>query len=165
MTRTVDLASVARGNLDRYPVALRILLENVARTQSGADRDASIDALGAWLEAGTSVAEIPVQPCRVLMHDTTSTPALVDIAAMRDAVAEAGGDPGLLLPRLPVDVSVDHSLAVEVHARRDAVGVNQAHEMRRNAERYRFLRWAADALPGVRHHLPGTSFLLINNVV
>ncbi|HEX9367080.1 MAG TPA: aconitate hydratase AcnA [Vicinamibacterales bacterium] len=163
-TRTVDLASVARGELDHYPVTLRILLENVARTQSGADRDASIDALRAWLETGTSEAEIPVQPCRVLMHDTTSTPALVDIAALRDAVAEAGGDPGVLVPRLPVDVSVDHSLAVEVHARRDAVGVNQAHEMRRNAERYRFLRWAAGALPGVRIHPPGTGIMHTINV-
>jgi aconitate hydratase len=146
------------------PVVLRILLENVARTQTGADREASIAAIHAWLETGTSEAEIPVQPCRVLMHDTTATPALVDVAALRDAVAEEGGDPASLSPRLPVDISVDHSLAVEVHARSDAVAVNQAHEMRRNAERYRFMRWAAAALPNVRIHPPGTGIMHTINV-
>ena len=162
--RSVDLASVARGKLERFPVTLRILMENVARTQSGTDREASIEALHAWLGPGSSEAEIPVQPCRVLMHDTTSTPALVDIAALRDAIAEAGGDPAALVPTLPVDVSVDHSLAVEVHARSDAVVVNQAHEMRRNAERSRFLRWAADALPGLTIHPPGTGIIHTINV-
>ena len=92
------------------------------------------------------------------MHDTTSTPALVDIAAMRDALAEAGADPALLNPTLPVDVSVDHSLAVEVHARPDAARVNIGHEIRRNGERYRFLRWAAGAR-GVHIHPPGTGIM------
>src|SRR3546814_5309268 len=83
------------------------------------------------------------------MHDTTSTPALVDIAAMRDALAEAGVDPAVLNPCLPVDVSVDHSLAVEAYARPDAARQNLGHEIRRNQERYRFLRWASQALRGV----------------
>ena len=161
---TVDVRALARERFARLPVVLRILLENVARTQRGRDREAAIDAILGWADAGTSEREIPVQPCRVLMHDTTSTPALVDIAALRDEVAEAGRDPAILSPVLPVDVSVDHSLAVEVHARRDAIAINQAHEIRRNAERYRFLRWASEALPGLRIHPPGTGIMHTINV-
>jgi aconitate hydratase len=145
--------------LARLPVVLRILLENVARTQSGAEREASIRALSDWTAHGTSQAEIEVQPVRVLMHDTTSTPALVDIAAMRDSLAEHGLDPAALNPVLPVDVSVDHSLAVEAYARGDAAPINLAHELRRNAERYRFLRWASSTLAGVRIHPPGTGIM------
>src|SRR3546814_10948454 len=92
---------------------------------------------------GASTAEISFLPNRVLMHDTTSTPALVDIAAMRDYVAREGGDPAVLTPSLPVDVSIDHSLAVEAFGQGDAVQVNMQPEIRPNAERYRFLRWAS----------------------
>ena len=157
--RVVDLPALAGPALPRLPVVLRLLLENVARTQSGADRAAGIAAILAWADRGTSEAEVPVQPGRVLMHDTTSTPALVDIAAMRDALAERGIDPSTLSPSLPVDVSVDHSLAVEAYARADAAQLNLAHELRRNAERYRFLRWASKALAGVRIHPPGTGIM------
>src|SRR5258705_13199703 len=107
--RVVDLGTLSGAALPQLPVVLRVILENVARTQSGADRAAGIAAILGWIERGTSEAEIPVQPGRVLMHDTTSTPALVDIAAMRDALAERGIDPSKLSPRLPVDVSGDHS--------------------------------------------------------
>src|SRR5688500_13289563 len=133
--REIDLQAAAGGRLRELPVVLRLLLENVAREQPG-----GIPSVLGWLDRRTSEAEILVQPCRVLMHDTTSTPAIVDIAAMRDTLAENGFDPAALNPVLPVDVSVDHSLAVEVHGRADAAAINMAHEMRRNAERYRFLR-------------------------
>src|SRR3546814_1125364 len=93
------------------------------------------------------------------MHDTTSTPALVDIAAMRDYVAREGGDPAVLTPSLPVDVSIDHSLAVEAFGQGDAVQVNMQHEIRRNAERYRFLRWSSAALPTVHINPPGTGIM------
>ncbi|TFY97698.1 aconitate hydratase AcnA [Ramlibacter humi] len=156
--RIADLRAV-EGDVAHLPVVLRLLLENVLRHQQGAERDASMAALLAWADHGASEAEVAFQPGRVLMHDTTSTPALVDIAAMRDAVAEAGGDPTSLNPVLPVDVSVDHSLAVEAYARPDAPALNMAHEIRRNAERYRFLRWAAASLRGVRVHAPGTGIM------
>ena len=156
--RIVDLPALG-ADYPRLPVVLRLLLENVVRHQRGAERAATVAALFDWLRDGASEAEIAFQPGRVLMHDTTSTPALVDIAAMRDALAEAGADPALLNPTLPVDVSVDHSLAVEVHARPDAARVNIGHEIRRNGERYRFLRWAAGALRGVRIHPPGTGIM------
>ena len=155
----LDLPRRHGERLQRLPMVLRILLENVLRHAGGAERDAGEAALFAWLETGRSEAEIAFQPGRVLMHDTTSTPALVDIAAMRDALAEAGADPRHLNPQLPVDVSVDHSLAVEAYARPDAAVVNLGHEMRRNAERYRFLRWAAGELRNVRIHPPGTGIM------
>ncbi|EJE51799.1 aconitase A [Acidovorax sp. CF316] len=155
----VDLPALFGPRLARLPVVLRLLLENAVRNMQGAERDAAVDALLAWLDTGTSTAEIAFQPGRVLMHDTTSTPALVDIAGMRDALAEAGVDPAVLNPGLPVDVSVDHSLAVEIHARRDALARNLEHEIRRNGERYRFLRWAAAVLDGVRIHPPGTGIM------
>ncbi|MBL8378796.1 MAG: aconitate hydratase AcnA [Burkholderiales bacterium] len=155
----IDLPALFGPTLQRLPVVLRLLLENVLRCGHGAEREAAVAAILAWLEEGSSKAEIEFQPRRVLMHDTTSTPALVDIAAMRDALAEAGVDPARLNPVLPVDVSVDHSLAVEAYAKRDAAQANLAHEMRRNRERYTFLRWAAQALQGVRIHPPGTGIM------
>lgn len=157
--RRIDLPGYAGERLARLPWVHRLLLENVLRCAPAAEGERAAQALLAWLETGTSEVEIPFQPGRVLMHDTTSTPALVDIAAMRDALAEAGLDPAVLKPRLPVDVSVDHSLAVEAFAQPGAIAANMRHEMRRNAERYRFLRWASQALPGVRIHPPGTGIM------
>lgn len=155
----VDLPVLLGPKLQDLPIVLRLLLENVVRNTGGEEREEAVRAIFKWLESGTSMAEIAYQPGRVLMHDTTSTPALVDIAAMRDAVAEAGGDPTSLTPCLPVDVSVDHSLAVEVFATSSAAQDNLQHEMRRNQERYRFLRWASAALDGVRIHPPGTGIM------
>ena len=157
--RIVDLPSLFGTELDRLPMVLRILLENVVRNMAGEEREAAVQAIFGWLEQGTSEAEIPFQPIRVLMHDTTSTPALVDIAAMRNVLAENGVDPERLNPVIPVDVSVDHSLAVEAFGRPDAVTLNLEHEMRRNEERYRFLRWASGTLRGVRIHPPGTGIM------
>ncbi|MBO1111375.1 aconitate hydratase AcnA [Bordetella petrii] len=155
----VDLPGPFGADYARLPVVLRLLLENALRNMQGQERDKAVDALFAWLATGTSEAEIAFQPGRVLMHDTTSTPALVDIAAMRDALAEAGVDPALLNPCLPVDVSVDHSLAVEAYAQPDAARQNIGHEIRRNQERYRFLRWASQALRGVHINPPGTGIM------
>ena len=155
----LDLPAMVGTDYWRLPVVLRLLLENALRNMQGNERDAAVSALLRWLDQGTSDAEIAFQPGRVLMHDTTSTPALVDIAAMRDALAEAGTDPAVLNPVLPVDVSVDHSLAVEAYARVDAAALNLDLELRRNAERYRFLRWASKALSNVRIHPPGTGIM------
>ncbi|MFZ4287727.1 aconitate hydratase AcnA [Variovorax sp. HJSM1_2] len=157
--RYSDLPALFSARLQELPVVLRHLLENVLRNTQGAERQAAVDALFAWLDTGTSEAEIAFQPGRVLMHDTTSTPALVDIAAMRDALSEAGVDPMVLNPGLPVDVSVDHSLAVEAFAQKDASTANLQIEIRRNAERYRFLRWASKSLARVRVHPPGTGIM------
>ena len=155
----VDLPVLFGEELERLPVVLRLLLENIIRHMRGAERRAAVASIFGWLANGSSDAEVAFQPGRVLMHDTTSTPALVDIAAMRDTLAEAGIDPAVLNPRVPVDVSVDHSLAVEAYARRDAPEINLRHEIRRNQERYAFLRWASRALSGLAIHPPGTGIM------
>lgn len=156
----VDAAGLVGSEYARLPHIFRILAENVARNASSSvERDAAIAAIRDWLKAGTSSAEIAFQPSRVLMHDTTCTPALVDIAGMRDALAEAGGDPGALSPVLPVDVSVDHSLGVDVSAAPGAADLNKEREYRRNGERYRFLKWATQAMRGVRVNPPGTGIM------
>ncbi|EJL77876.1 aconitate hydratase 1 [Polaromonas sp. CF318] len=155
----VDLRSLGRETLFKLPVVLRLLLENAARNMKGAEKRAAIDALLAWAQTGTSDSEIAFQPSRVLMHDTTSTPALVDLAAMRNTLDEAGVDPALLNSSLQVDVSIDHSLAVEAFGRADAPEINMAFEIRRNAERYTFLRWASRVLKGVRINPPGTGIM------
>ena len=154
-----DLPALSGARHAALPVVLRILLENLVRNTDGAEREEAVRAMFAWLDTGSSEAEIAFQPGRLLMHDTTSTPALVDIAAMRDALAEAGGDPAQLNPGLPVDISVDHSLAVEFFAQRDAAERNLQLEMRRNGERYRFLKWASTVMQGVRIHPPGTGIM------
>jgi aconitate hydratase len=157
--RLVDLPALFGPRLLRLPVVLRLLLENILRNSLEDERQAGVDAIFGWLEHSSSEAEIAYQPGRVLMHDTTSTPALVDIAAMRDALAEAGWDPAALNPGLPVDISVDHSLAVEFFGQRDALDLNLQMEMRRNRERYTFLRWASKVMKGVRIHPPGTGIM------
>ncbi|MBY0264836.1 MAG: aconitate hydratase AcnA [Burkholderiales bacterium] len=154
-----DLPALAGDALPQLPWVLRLLLENVARNMQGVERDGAVAQILGWLKEGRADAEIEFQPGRLLMHDTTSTPALVDVAGMRDALAEAGVDPQVLNPLIPVDVSIDHSLAVEAYARPDAVEFNEALEIRRNRERYRFLRWASLAMDNVRLHPPGTGIM------
>ena len=154
----VDLPSFAGSELERLPYVHRVLLENVLRN-AGEDALSAGAAILHWLRSGTSKAEIPFLPGRVLMHDTTCGPALVDIAAMRSSLAEAGGDPQRLSPVLPVDVSTDHSVAVDFFGTRDALGRNMEREFARNAERYRFMKWAANVLPGFQVHPPGTGIM------
>ncbi len=157
----IDLPAAAggRATLMRMPWCHRVLLENVLRQPEAELRQAGRTALLAWLETGRSEAEIPFAPLRILMHDTTCGPALVDIAAMRDALAAAGGDPSRLNPAVPVATSTDHSLPVDVSARPDALRTNMANEMARNAERYRFMKWAANTVHGFRVFPPGTGIM------
>lgn len=158
--RIAPAASVFGDGFARLPYVLRILLENQVRLSEGEEELRQVLAeFRAWLDLGTSTAEIAFQPGRVLMHDTTCTPALVDVAGMRDAIAEAGGAPASLSPVLPVDVSVDHSVAVDRFGGPDALAANIASEYRRNGERYRFLKWATRALKGVRVHPPGSGIM------
>jgi aconitate hydratase len=138
---------------------MRLLLENVLRNGRGSEGEAAQGAILDWLASGTSNAEIEFIPGRVLMHDTTCVPALVDVAAMRSALAEAGGDPTLLNPVLPVDVSVDHSVAVDHYGSPDALARNMERELGRNLERYRFMKWATRALKDLRVHPPGTGIM------
>src|SRR3954470_8147182 len=156
--RSVDLRAAAGADLQRLPHIHRILLENVLRT-AGADAPRSKKAILDWLASGQSDEEIPFLPGRVLMHDTTCGPALVDIAAMRSALSEAGGDPAWLNPVLRVDVSTDHSVAVDAFGGPDALARNMKSEFDRNAERYRFMKWASNALTDFHVHPPGTGIM------
>ncbi|KQY12551.1 aconitate hydratase AcnA [Rhizobium sp. Root482] len=154
----IDLPAEAGDALEHLPYIHRILLENALRT-AGKDAGLARQAILDWLETGTSEKEIPFLPGRVLMHDTTCGPALVDIAGMRSALAEAGGDPRLLNPVVPVDVSTDHSIGVDVFGEPGALERNMAREFQRNAERYRFMKWATNTLDGFRVHPPGTGIM------
>jgi aconitate hydratase len=153
----VDLPGFAGEALTRLPWLHRILLENLLR-KAGDDQEA-FTPVPNWLATGASEAEIPFHPTRVLMHDTTCGPALVDVAASRSALAEAGGDPSALNPVLPVDVSTDHSIAVDYFAVPDAARRNMERELTRNIERFRFMKWATRALRGVKVHPPGTGIM------
>lgn len=154
----IDLPAEAGTSLSRMPYIHRILLENVLRT-GGEDAPAAKTALIEWLETGQSTVEIPFLPNRVLMHDTTCGPALVDIAGMRSALAEAGGDPALLNPVVPVDVSTDHSVAVDAFGTSASLERNMEREYERNSERYSFMKWAMNTLTGFRVHPPGTGIM------
>ena len=152
-----DLANVLGARLPRLPHVLRLLSENHLR-DTGAPAPL-LAALDDWLEGRTTHFEFSFRPNRILMHDTTCTPAIADIAGLRDAVAEAGGTPEDLTPQLPVEVSVDHSLAVDVYANPQAALRNGAREIARNRERYAFLKWASANLKGVHVNPPGTGIM------
>ncbi|WHO72393.1 aconitate hydratase AcnA [Rhizobium sp. BT03] len=154
----IDLPAEVGADLARMPYIHRILLENVLRT-GGEDAERSKAAIVDWLASGQSEVEIPFLPNRVLMHDTTCGPALVDIAGLRSALAEAGGDPALLNPVVPVDVSTDHSVAVDAFATSAAMERNMTREYQRNGERYSFMKWATNTLAGFRVHPPGTGIM------
>jgi aconitate hydratase len=154
----IDLPAEAGHQLRSLPYIHRILLENVLRT-AGKDDARAKAAIINWLAKGSSELEIPFLPNRVMMHDTTCGPALVDIAGMRSALAEAGHDPALLNPVVPVDVSTDHSLAVDAFGGSASLELNMKREFERNAERYRFMKWATNTLTGFRVHPPGTGIM------
>ena len=121
-------------------------------------REAALDAILRHAGEGAEV-EIPFRPRRILMHDTTCGPALVDIAAMRDVIAENGGDPASLSPICPVATSTDHSVGVDRFGTGGALAENMAIEVGRNAERYRFMKWAAASLGNFRVFPPGTGIM------
>jgi aconitate hydratase len=141
----------------RLPVALRILLENLLRRLDGTTVTLhDIEQLLQWPETASSSHEISFLPALVLMQDFTGVPAVVDLAAMRDAVAAAGGDPALVNPLIPVDLVIDHSVTVDAFAQDSSYRDNVALEMERNRERYEFLRWGQEAFINFRVVPPGT---------
>lgn len=145
------------GDLRLLPYSLRILLENLLRCEDGQTVTiADIAAFTSWLEMRTSQREIAFMPARVLMQDFTGVPAIVDLAALREAAVKAGGDPQRVNPRIPVDLVIDHSVTVERAARDDAFAYNVQVEMERNRERYLLLRWAQQSFRNIRVVPPGT---------
>jgi aconitate hydratase len=144
------------GTLDRLPYTVRILLENVLRQQAqglAADKDAL--ALATWDPRHLAAGELPFLPSRVVLQDFTGVPAVVDLAAMRSAVARLGGDPQQINPLVPVDLVIDHSVQVDVFGSSQAYAANVGHEYERNRERYLLLRWAQKAFRNFRVVPPG----------
>ena len=150
-------AAKSLGDLQTLPMSLKVLLENLLRWEDGetVTRD-DLAALAQWLEARRSDREIQYRPARVLMQDFTGVPAVVDLAAMRAAVAKAGGDPQRINPLSPVDLVIDHSVMVDHYATPHAFEENVDIEMERNGERYAFLRWGQDAFANFSVVPPGT---------
>lgn len=150
-------AAAALGDIQRLPVSLKVLLENLLRYEDGVTvtRD-DIQAMADWLRQQRSDREIQFRPARVLMQDFTGVPAVVDLAAMRDAVARAGGDPQRINPLSPVDLVIDHSVMVDHFGNPSSFDANVAMEIKRNGERYAFLRWGQNAFNNFRVVPPGT---------
>jgi aconitate hydratase len=143
--------------INRLPYSLKILLENLLRFEDNTTvKTDDISALANWLETRTSDHEIAYRPTRVLMQDFTGVPAVVDLAAMRTAVAALGGDPKKISPLSPVDLVIDHSIMVDKFATKNAMQVNTSIEMQRNNERYEFLRWGQKAFSNFQVVPPGT---------
>jgi aconitate hydratase len=135
-----------RFDVARLPYSVKVLLENVLRLEDGVSvTAAAIEAIAGWDAAAEPSTEIPFQPARVLMQDFTGVPAVVDLAAMRDAMAEIGGDPEAINPLVDVDLVIDHSVQVDAFGNERAFAVNAEREFERNRERYSFLKWGREA--------------------
>jgi aconitate hydratase len=145
------------GDLQKLPMSLKVLLENLLRWEDDHTVTAAdIRAMADWLQQRRSDREIQYRPARVLMQDFTGVPAVVDLAAMRAAVAKAGGDPQRINPLSPVDLVIDHSVMVDNYGTQGAFEQNVDIEMQRNGERYAFLRWGQSAFDNFSVVPPGT---------
>jgi aconitate hydratase len=142
----------ASYDVARLPYTLRVLLESVLRNGDEAD----VEAVARWDAKAEPSNEISFAPSRVLLQDLTGVPAVVDLAAMRDAMADLGGDPGRINPLIPAELVIDHSVQVDAFASRMAFGRNVELEFERNHERYLFLRWGQEAFSGFKVVPPGT---------
>src|SRR3954453_9127573 len=145
---------------DRLPYSLKILLENLLRTEDGANITADhIRALGGWDQTADPSVEIQFTPARVLMQDFTGVPCVVDLATMREAVKELGGDPTKVNPLAPAELVIDHSVVADLFGREDAFARNVELEYGRNRERYQFLRWGQTAFNEFKVVPPGTGIV------
>ncbi|HXQ41847.1 MAG TPA: aconitate hydratase AcnA [Candidatus Udaeobacter sp.] len=145
------------GEISRLPFSLKVLLENLLRNEDGRSvRQADIKALARWTKKRRGEREIAFRPARVLMQDFTGVPAVVDLAAMRDAMQAMGASPDKINPLSAVDLVIDHSVMVDSFGSRAAFGENVTREYERNGERYAFLRWGQKAFANFRVVPPGT---------
>ncbi|MFT7222014.1 MAG: aconitate hydratase [Candidatus Azotimanducaceae bacterium] len=148
------------GDVSRLPYALKILLENLLRHRDQLHvQETDIDALVNWNPTAEPDTEIAFVPSRVLLQDFTGVPAIVDLAAMRDAMAELGGDVSKINPQVPVELVIDHSVMVDKYGNDQALGENTRLEIERNIERYRFLRWGQEAFDNFKVVPPGTGIV------
>jgi aconitate hydratase len=153
-------AVAARIDLGSLPVTVKILLENLLRhAGDGVIREDDVTALLAWRPGVAAEAEIPFMPGRVLLQDFTGVPAIVDLAVMRDAMADLGGDPARVNPLVPADLVIDHSVQIDRFGTPGAFAFNVEREYDRNGERYQLLRWAQTAFRDLRVVPPGTGIV------
>ncbi|HEX3927998.1 MAG TPA: aconitate hydratase AcnA [Gemmatimonadales bacterium] len=146
--------------LDRLPFSIRVLLENALRhVGRGFVTEAHVTALAGWTPAAAGRGEIPFLPARVILQDFTGVPCVVDLAAMRDAMARMGGDPARINPVVPCDLVIDHSVQVDHYGTADAFKLNVSLEFERNAERYQLLKFAQRAFENFRVVPPGTGIV------
>jgi len=149
-----------RIDLQRAPVTLKILLENALRHAGGGIvTTEDVERLASWRPGAAGEAEIPFMPSRVVLQDFTGVPAVVDLAAMRDAMADLGGDPARVNPLVPADLVIDHSVQVDAFGTPASFAFNVSREYERNGERYQLLRWAQTAFRDLRVVPPGTGII------
>ncbi len=149
-----------RLDLGSAPVTVKILLENALRHAGGGlVREEDVETLASWRPGVAAEAEIPFMPSRVILQDLTGVPAIVDLAVMRDAMADLGGDPGLVNPLVPADLVIDHSVQIDRFGTGEAFAFNVEREYERNVERYQLLRWAQTAFRDLRIVPPGTGIV------
>ena len=156
------LAAAGSRGLARLPYTVKVLLENALRhaaTASGPVSPADVRALASWDPTEPAEAELPFMPARVLLQDFTGVPCVVDLAAMRDAMATMGGDPSKINPLVPAYLVIDHSVQVDLFGSGLAFAGNVAREYERNGERYALLRWAQQAFDNFRVVPPGTGIV------
>ena len=158
--RLAALTDRGVGHVDRLPYSIRILLEATLRHLDGVSVTADdIAGLASWNAVSVNRVEIPFIPARVVLQDFTGVPAVVDLAAMRDAIKSLGGDPEQINPESPCDLVIDHSVQVDEYATRVALMVNAQKEFQRNNERYRFLKWGRESLSNFRVVPPATGIV------
>ena len=147
-------------DVDKLPFSIRILLENALRQADGGVADRSdVETVASWAPSSTPTKEIPYLPGRVVLQDFTGIPTVVDLASMRDTVAESGGDPSVVNPIIRTDLVIDHSVQVDHFANEGALAMNIEREFDRNRERYLLLRWAQRAFDNFRVVPPGTGIV------
>jgi aconitate hydratase len=150
----------SKYDIARLPFSLKVLLENVLRNEDGVGvRKDDVEAIATWDHTAEPSKEIAFSPARVVMQDFTGVPAVVDLAAMRDAMGDLGGDANKINPLVPAELVIDHSVQVDVFGTRDAFRVNAEKEFERNKERYAFLRWGQGAFEGFKVVPPDTGIV------
>lgn len=155
-----SLQDQGHGDISKLPFSIKVLLEAAVRQFDGrAITEEHVSQLTGWAEGKDNNKEIPFIPARIVLQDFTGVPVVVDLAAMRDTVKKAGGDPKKINPLVPVDLVIDHSVMVDAYGTNDALDYNIKVEFERNEERYRFLRWAQTAFDNFRAVPPSTGIV------
>ena len=158
--RLAALEEAGIAKVSRLPYSIKVLLESVLRQHDGyVIKDEHVEELAKWGKNSNEEAEVPFKPSRVILQDFTGVPVVVDLAALRSAMAEMGGDPNKINPDVPVDLVVDHSVQVDSYGTNDALKINTKLEFERNAERYQFLSWAQKAYDNYRAVPPETGIV------